>query len=129
MWSNAGIDVTLVERNPEFVSSDVQPGDRRPQADERDHGFLRQLARPTWRARDPGRGGRGGRGGGPYPSEDEWGTCHDRLILAPGIDFMVDRIEGLAGNLERIPHAWKAGPQTSLLRSQLEAMPDGGVFR
>ncbi|MCL0137982.1 cytochrome C, partial [Klebsiella pneumoniae] len=41
---------------------------------------------------------------------------------------MVDRIEGLAGNLERIPHAWKAGPQTSLLRSQLEAMPDGGVF-
>jgi sulfide dehydrogenase [flavocytochrome c] flavoprotein subunit len=26
-----------------------------------------------------------------------------------------------------IPHAWKAGPQTMLLRKQLEAMPDGGV--
>jgi hypothetical protein len=28
---------------------------------------------------------------------------------------------------EAIPHAWKAGPQTALLRRQLEAMPDGGV--
>jgi sulfide dehydrogenase [flavocytochrome c] flavoprotein subunit len=26
-----------------------------------------------------------------------------------------------------MPHAWKAGPQTALLRKQLEAMPDGGV--
>jgi NADPH-dependent 2,4-dienoyl-CoA reductase/sulfur reductase-like enzyme len=28
---------------------------------------------------------------------------------------------------ERMPHAWKAGEQTMLLRRQLEAMPDGGL--
>lgn len=54
----------------------------------------------------------------------------DRLILAPGIDFMWDRIPGLKTERARsaMPHAWKAGPQTLLLRQQLEAMPDGGRF-
>jgi NADPH-dependent 2,4-dienoyl-CoA reductase/sulfur reductase-like enzyme len=53
---------------------------------------------------------------------------YDRLILAPGIDIAWG---GLAGYDEAaadaMPHAWKAGPQTLLLRRQLEAMPDGGV--
>ncbi len=53
----------------------------------------------------------------------------DRCIVSPGIDFRWGAIEGLdASTVERIPHAWKAGPQTLLLRKQLEAMPDGGVF-
>ena len=29
---------------------------------------------------------------------------------------------------ERMPHAWKAGAQTVLLRDQLAAMPEGGTF-
>ncbi len=55
---------------------------------------------------------------------------YDRLILSPGIDFMYESIPGLASEQAReaIPHAWKAGPQTLALRSQLQAMPDGGVF-
>lgn len=52
----------------------------------------------------------------------------DRIVLSPGVDFMPEQVEGLAGNAERIPHAWKAGPQTELLRRQLAAMPDGGIF-
>lgn len=52
----------------------------------------------------------------------------DRVVLAPGVDFLTEQVAGLAGNFERIPHAWKAGPQTELLRRQIEAMPDGGVF-
>lgn len=52
----------------------------------------------------------------------------DRAVLAPGVDFLTEQVGGLAGNLERIPHAWKAGPQTELLRRQIEAMPEGGVF-
>jgi NADPH-dependent 2,4-dienoyl-CoA reductase/sulfur reductase-like enzyme len=54
---------------------------------------------------------------------------YDRLIVAPGVDFMFDQIEGLdsAEAQEKIPHAWKAGPQTVNLRKQLEAMADGGV--
>jgi sulfite dehydrogenase len=56
--------------------------------------------------------------------------AYDRLILSPGIDFFFDRIRGLdaAAAREAFPHAWQAGPQTSALRAQLEAMPDGGVF-
>jgi len=54
----------------------------------------------------------------------------DRLIVAPGIDFLYDQIPGLntADAQSRVLHAWKAGPQTVALRRQLEAMPDGGVF-
>ncbi len=48
----------------------------------------------------------------------------DRIVLAPGIDF--DEVPGL-GTSDRMPHAWKAGPQTSLLAAQLAAMPSNGV--
>lgn len=55
---------------------------------------------------------------------------YDRLIIAPGIDFMYEPLPMLesAAAQEIVPHAWKAGPQTVNLRKQLEAMPDGGVF-
>ena len=56
--------------------------------------------------------------------------AYDRLILSPGVDFMLDSTPGLAAALDsgRVLHGWKAGPQTLALRRQLEAMPDGGVF-
>ncbi|MCX7891850.1 MAG: NAD(P)/FAD-dependent oxidoreductase [Burkholderiales bacterium] len=54
---------------------------------------------------------------------------YDRLVVAPGIDFMFGDIAGLdAKAQETILHAWKAGPQTVALRKQLEAMPDGGTY-
>ncbi|MEO5862360.1 MAG: FCSD flavin-binding domain-containing protein [Burkholderiales bacterium] len=55
---------------------------------------------------------------------------YDRLIVAPGVQFVYDSIPGLkdAGAQESVLHAWKAGPQTVALRKQLEAMTDGGVF-
>jgi sulfide dehydrogenase [flavocytochrome c] flavoprotein chain len=52
---------------------------------------------------------------------------YDRLIVAPGIDFLWDQVEGIAGAEDRVLHAWKAGPQTVELARQLQAMPDGGV--
>ncbi len=56
--------------------------------------------------------------------------AYDRLVLAPGVEFMTDQIEGYAAGeaAGKVLHAWKAGPQTVALRKQLEAMPDGGVF-
>ncbi len=52
----------------------------------------------------------------------------DRLVVAPGIDFQWGAIGGYdEAASATIPHAWKAGEQTTLLRRQLEAMPDGGV--
>jgi NADPH-dependent 2,4-dienoyl-CoA reductase/sulfur reductase-like enzyme len=57
-------------------------------------------------------------------------VAYDRLILAPGIEFFFDRVNGLGGDAARATflHAWQAGPQTVALRRQLEAMRDGGVF-
>lgn len=53
----------------------------------------------------------------------------DRCIVSPGIDFLWNKVSGMGpGDAERIPHAWKAGSQTVLLRKQLEAMKDGGTF-
>ncbi|CAA6828555.1 MAG: Sulfide dehydrogenase [flavocytochrome C] flavoprotein chain precursor (EC [uncultured Thiotrichaceae bacterium] len=53
---------------------------------------------------------------------------YDRCIVAPGISFNYDTIEGYDAEVaEKIPHAWKAGTQTTTLRSQLEAMKDGGT--
>ena len=53
---------------------------------------------------------------------------YDRLIVAPGVDFLLEQVEGLAGAQDKVLHAWKAGPQTTELAKQLRAMPDGGVF-
>ena len=55
---------------------------------------------------------------------------YDRLIIAPGIDFIYDDLPMLASAdvQHQIPHAWKAGWQTVNLHEQLAAMPNGGVF-
>ncbi len=55
--------------------------------------------------------------------------AYDQLVVSPGIDFKWGAVEGgTEAIVDTIPHAWKAGAQTTLLRRQLEAMPDGGVF-
>ena len=54
---------------------------------------------------------------------------YDRLIVSPGIDVRWGAITGYDEKAaSAMPHAWKAGEQTLLLRRQLEAMPDGGLF-
>lgn len=53
---------------------------------------------------------------------------YDRLVLSPGVDLNWGAIPGYdAAAAEILPHAWKAGPQTLLLRDQLLAMDDGGT--
>ena len=54
--------------------------------------------------------------------------AYDRVIVAPGVDFQVEQVEGLGAAQDTVLHAWKAGPQTVELANQLRAMPDGGVF-
>jgi NADPH-dependent 2,4-dienoyl-CoA reductase/sulfur reductase-like enzyme len=131
MWSEGGIDVTLVEPNPVFIScpiSNLVLGGSKQLADitldydslARRHGvtIVRDLARSI----DPDKrtvklaGGRT--------------LSYDRLILSPGIDFIWDQLPGMKqpGAQDKALHAWKAGAQTVALRRQLEAMPDGGVF-
>ena len=56
---------------------------------------------------------------------------YDKLILSPGIAIRWGALPGYdEAAAEVFPHAWipGAGEQTALLRRQLEALPDGGVF-
>ena len=53
---------------------------------------------------------------------------YDRLVLSPGIDFLYDSVPGYSPEAAHVlPHAFKAGTQTRILRQQLMDMPDGGV--
>jgi sulfide dehydrogenase [flavocytochrome c] flavoprotein subunit len=53
---------------------------------------------------------------------------YDRAILSPGIDFRWDALPGVTSDVaDTLPHAWKAGAQTILLRDQIRAMPQGGT--
>ena len=55
--------------------------------------------------------------------------AYDRLVVAPGIRFLWDRLEGYGEAVSlRLPHAWRAGAQTDLLAAQLRTMDDGGIF-
>jgi NADPH-dependent 2,4-dienoyl-CoA reductase/sulfur reductase-like enzyme len=130
MWSEQSIAVTLIERNERFVScplSNLVLGGSRTIADLTigydglDKYGVRRI-RDEAVAIDPQRRVVRLAGGSEVP--------YDRLIVAPGIDFMYDQVPGLgtAAAQERVLHAWRAGPQTVALRRQLEAMPDGGVY-
>jgi len=129
MWSNNKIEVVLIERNQQFIScpmSNTVLGGKRTINDlTRNYDSLKKhgikLVHGEVTAID---------------SEKQTvmlangHLSYDRLIVAPGVDFMFEQIEGLNAKVadESIPHAWKAGAQTVALRKQLESMPDGGVF-
>ena len=132
MWSEGAVIVYLIERETEFVSCPlsnlVLAGSRSIEENTIGYGRLRETHGVTVvhgdvSAIDPEKR--------VVKFKDKFGDlAYDRVVIAPGIDFMYDEIPGL-NNPEaqrRVPHAWKAGPQTVALRKQLEEMPDGGVF-
>ena len=54
---------------------------------------------------------------------------YDILVVSPGVEFNYDNIPEFKKNKESVPlHAWKAGKQTIDLKKQLIDMKDGGVF-
>jgi sulfide dehydrogenase [flavocytochrome c] flavoprotein subunit len=130
LWGGDAVDVTLVERDEAFVScplSNLVLGGSKSIADiTLAYGALARrgvkVIRDTAVAVDPDRR-RVRLARGPELS-------YDRLILSPGIDFLFDRVNGLATDAAQATflHAWRAGAQTVALRKQIEAMRDGGVF-
>ena len=123
-----GIEVTLVEANKIFIacpfSNDVIAGFRTLEEQQFGYDRLAQdgvaLAFAAATGVDPQ--------GRAVTLSDGTRLPYDRLVMAPGVDLKWD---GLPGYTEAaaatMPHAWKAGEQTLLLRRQLEAMKDGGV--
>jgi sulfide dehydrogenase [flavocytochrome c] flavoprotein chain len=131
MWSDYGIQVTLVEPNATFVScpiSNLVVGGSKTIADitipydnlSKRHGVT--VVRDMVTSIDAAKRIVKLAGGSELP--------YDRLILSPGVDFMWEALPGMAapGAQDKVLHAWKAGAQTVSLRKQLEAMPDGGVY-
>lgn len=54
---------------------------------------------------------------------------YDRLVVSPGIDLKYDSVPGWSQAAEEsMPHAWKPGAQTLLLKKRLDAVPNGGVI-
>lgn len=61
--------------------------------------------------------------------EDGDELAFDRAIISPGIELKYGAVPGYdEAAATRMPHAWKAGAQTELLRDQLAAMRPGGTF-
>ena len=125
--ADSSIDVTLIEPNKEyftcFMSNEVLSGDRTMDSIKvtyeglTGHGV--NVVHDTVTDIDAA--------GKKVMTAGGQSFAYDRCIVAPGISFK-NNIEGYDdAAMEAMPHAWKAGPQTVLLRKQLEAMPDGGV--
>ncbi len=128
-WGGPGIEVMLVDMNPQFVSCPlsnlVLGGSRRIEDISVGYQGLRELGvvvvNDEVTAIDPGKR--------KVVLKKIADQTYDRLIVSPGIDFNFGAIQGLNAEAQKtVLHAWKAGQQTVDLRRQLEAMPDGGVF-
>lgn len=130
LWSEGGIDVTLVEPNATFVScplSNLVLGGSKQLADitlgyDALASYGVRIVRDRAAHIDFDRQAVALAGGQTLR--------YDRLVLSPGVDFMWDELPGMQqpGAQDKVLHAWKAGAQTAALRAQLEAMPDGGTF-
>ena len=127
--ADPGIEVTLVERNPHFMtcpfSNTVLGGLN--DMDFITHGYDQLSSRhgvtvihDTANGIDPAQ-----RKVSLQNGDD---LSYDRLVVSPGIQLLWGALEGYDEQASQVmPHAWQAGPQTALLRQQLEAMPDGGT--
>ncbi len=121
---DASIDVTLIERNDHFIScpfSNLYLGGMLPDLSSltiRYDQLAKNFGIKVVQAEVTGVDAANhtvSTSKGAYP--------YDRLVISPGIDFMTEQIKGYDESV--MPHAWKAGPQTLLLKKQLEGMKAG----
>ncbi len=128
--ADPSVEVTLVEQNPDyytcFLSNEVLTGERT--LDSLKFGYKNLASNHGIKVVpkeaigiDPG-AKKVSLAGGEKLS-------YDKLIVSPGVELKFDAIAGYSDKvIDKIPHAWKAGPQTTLLRKQLESVKDGGVI-
>ena len=124
LWGNA-VDVTLIERNPQYLSNIMSSLVLTGQRTMSSLTFGYELLKSRYGVRvvfgdvvevDPVLAR-------VRLATGAWLQA-DRIVMAPGIEF--DAVPGL-DDAQLMPHAWKAGVQTTLLAKQLAAMPTNGV--
>jgi sulfide dehydrogenase [flavocytochrome c] flavoprotein chain len=128
LWSDKRIDVTLVEPDASFIScplSNLVVGGSKKMGDITvaysglaKYGVRKVSQRATAIDADKRL----------VTLADGSTLPYDRLVMAPGIEFIFEEVRGMSGAAtQQMPHAWRAGAQTVLLRNQLSAMADGGT--
>ena len=129
-WSNGGLDVIVVEPSRQFVSCPlsnlVLGGNKNINDLTFGYDLLKSNHGIQWVADEVVSIDAASR----VVKMKQGELAYDRLVIAPGIDFMYEQLPMLQSPQaqEEVPHAWKAGKQTVNLRKQLESMKDGGVF-
>src|SRR5690554_2770963 len=129
MWA-PDFDITLIEKNHQFVSCPqsnlILSGNRTLEQLTRDYSALQadsviRFVNAEVTAVDVEKQ--------QLRLSDDSRVDYDRLILAPGVEFIYDQLPILATAeaQQRVPHAWKAGPQTVLLAEQIKSMRQGGT--
>lgn len=127
--ADPAVDVTIIEPNANyytcFMSNEVISGER--SIDSIKFGYKNLESMSVKIVRDYATNIDAGKK--QVATKSNGNIAYDRCIVSPGVDFKWEMIEGYDAKVaaEKIPHAWKAGPQTMLLRKQLEAMKDGGT--
>ena len=129
-WSNGGLDVIVVEPSSQFVSCPlsnlVLGGNKNINDLTFGYDLLKSNHGIQWVTDEVVSIDTASR----VVKMKQGELAYDRLVIAPGIDFMYEQLPMLQTPQaqEVVPHAWKAGKQTVNLRKQLESMKDGGVF-
>jgi sulfide dehydrogenase [flavocytochrome c] flavoprotein subunit len=123
-----GIEVTLIEPKKQyhtcFMSNEVLSGERTMDSIQFDYSGLAKhgikVVHDAATAIDPVKKTVTTKGGQTF--------SYDHAVVSPGVALKYEAIAGYSEQVaEKIPHAWKAGPQTALLRKQIESMKDGGT--
>jgi len=129
LWGGTGVQVTLIERDPQYytciLSNLILNGSRTLGNQRFTYAALAQnygvnVVQGEVSGIDPI--------GQRVRTADGREFAFDKVIVAPGVEF--GTIPGLESPEAQaaVVHAWKAGPQTEILRDQIRAMPTGGLF-
>jgi sulfite dehydrogenase len=129
MWSGGAIEVYLIERERNFISCPISNlvlgGHQSMEFITHSYAKLREagviVLNDEVTAIDPAKK--------KISLKKIADLTYDRLVVAPGIDFNFNAVQGLNEEAQKtVLHSWKAGPQTVALKAQLDAVPNGGVY-
>ena len=126
--ADSSIDVTLIETNKEyytcFMSNEVIGGDRNIDTIKHSYEGLKKHGINVVHSKATGVDVDAKK----VTTESGDTFDYDKLVVSPGISIKWGTLAGYdEAAAEIMPHAWKAGSQTALLRKQLESMDDGGL--
>lgn len=126
---DSSLDVTLIEKNPTYttcyMSNEVLSGERSLASLQFGYDGLRARGVTVVHDEvvmiDPV--------GQVVQTKNGNSYAYDRCVVSPGVDFRYDTVAGYDATIAdtSVPHAWKAGAQTTLLRDQIHSMENGGT--